>query len=67
MHGDVPLLPKQPGEAPPEAPPRLRDTLIVLRPLPSDVPADHRLRQLLKLALRRFRMRCLRCEDLPGE
>lgn len=62
---DVPLLPK--GPEPPARPPE-PDVLLVLRPLgDSDVPADLRLRQALKCLLRRFRLRCMKCVDVPRE
>jgi hypothetical protein len=60
----TPLLPRQPGEPPPEAPPRLRDTLIVLRPLPDTVPVSVRLRRALKALLRQYGFRCLKVEDV---
>lgn len=44
------------------------DTLIVLRPLPSDVPVRVRVRALLKRALRDWQLRCVevRPADIPG-
>jgi hypothetical protein len=33
--------------------------ILTLRALPSDVPPEIRLRQLLKIALRRFGMKCI--------
>jgi hypothetical protein len=56
----VPLLPLSHGPPPPPPP----DVLLVLRPRPDAVPADRRLAQLLKVALRRFKLRCVRCENL---
>src|SRR5262249_55076858 len=57
----VPLLPPVQGPPAPPAP----DFALVLRPLPSEVPATVRVRQLLKVALRRFRFRLLRLEEAP--
>jgi hypothetical protein len=39
--------------------------ILHLRPLPCDVPVAIRLRQLLKTALRRDRLKCVRVEGLP--
>lgn len=36
------------------------DWWICLRPLPGDVPTAARMKQLLKLALRRFGLRCVK-------
>lgn len=47
----------------PERPPE-PDIALVLRPLKDDVPADHRLKQLLKVALRRFKFRVVGCTDI---
>jgi hypothetical protein len=38
---------------------------LTLRPLPDAVPVEHRLRRLLKWALRAGRLRCLTVEALP--
>jgi hypothetical protein len=40
-------------------PPDSSDTWVRLRPLPSDVPADVRLRTALKVLLRRYRLRAM--------
>jgi hypothetical protein len=63
MHEPTPLLP--PVQGPPRPPDP--DVLLVLRPLRDAVPADARLRQLLKVAMRRFRFRCQKCVDAPRE
>lgn len=41
--------------------------LVELEALPDDLaPAAVRLRRLLKVALRAFRLRCVRAEEAPG-
>ena len=40
---------------------------LVLRVMPGDVDATTRLKQLLKLALRRFGFRCVRVEQVSGD
>ena len=43
-----------------------RDIRLTLHPLPDDVPVEVRLRQLLKVALRRFRLRCVSVEEVAS-
>jgi hypothetical protein len=43
------------------------DIRVTLRPLAADVPVDVRLASLLKTALRRDRLRCIRVEALPPD
>jgi hypothetical protein len=43
------------------------DIRLVLRPLPDDVPVEVRLRQLLKVALRRFRLKGVSVETARPE
>jgi hypothetical protein len=45
------------------------DIVLTFRPLPDaeDVPVGVRVRQLIKTALRRDRLRCVRVEGLPPE
>jgi hypothetical protein len=45
------------------------DIILTFRPLPDaeDVPVGVRVRQLLRTALRRDRLRCVRVEGLPPE
>lgn len=40
---------------------------LILRPLADSVPWPNRVRMLLKIALRAFRLRCVRVEELPKE
>ena len=41
------------------------DILLVLRPLPDDLPVAVRLRAALKTLLRRDKLRCLKVTDVP--
>jgi hypothetical protein len=65
MGEPVPLLPRTGPERPPRAE---ADVLLQLRPLRAAVPASQRLKQLLKVALRRFAFRLVRLADAapPG-
>jgi hypothetical protein len=53
------------GPEAPQPPPRGR-FLLVLEALPSDRPVAVRLRNLLKTALRRDELRCVRVTELPA-
>jgi hypothetical protein len=43
------------------------DIRVTLRPLAADAPVDVRLRNLLKTALRRDRLRCVRVEEVAAD
>jgi hypothetical protein len=52
--------------------PKPGEIVLVLRPMPCNVPVAIRLRQLLKTALRRDRLRCVKVDgdaldDKPGD
>jgi hypothetical protein len=59
-----PAPPRQPAAGAPAEPEP--DVTFTLRPMADAVPVHHRLKQLLKVALRRFRFRLVALRDAHG-